>query len=431
MTGKRARKLVEIFILILALYLANQRALVWGNLFPDTTNWYSSAWIGSALWVVVLAGLLWVLAQTASLRSYVQQWRANFLLVVFLYLALLSIVWSIYRAICVLGASLVGAYIGLRYPLEGLLRILFWFGVVLVILSFELALLVPVGGRMLWEPYNGAWRGIYWHRNHLGSLTALLSAVFLIRFVTGGQRRQKTVLWDGLFYVLSAVLIVLSDSATGKIILLVTSASVLVAAAWCRVAHRLRRKHYAVMLILIAIAGLIAFSNLNLILGLFNRDTSLTGRLPMWRFLLEEVVSRRPGLGYGFGAIWSSGAFRAQAQDAAGWGFPVLIADNGFLDILLHLGVTGLLVVFLLFAALIVRAARFALADRTVSAFFPLIFLEFALLSNTSFSLLIESEEFVWLVFVALLFLTHQKVSGRSVQERNSPSQYPDRNSRQ
>jgi len=165
MTGKRARKLVEIFILILALYLANQRALVWGNLFPDTTNWYSSAWIGSALWVVVLAGLLWVLAQTASLRSYVQQWRANFLLVVFLYLALLSIVWSIYpavsiyRAICVLGASLVGAYIGLRYPLEGLLRILFWFGVVLVILSFELALLVPVGGRMLWEPYNGAGEG--------------------------------------------------------------------------------------------------------------------------------------------------------------------------------------------------------------------------------------------------------------------------------
>jgi len=129
--------------------------------------------------------------------------------------------------------------------------------------------------------------------------------VFLIRFVTGWQRRQKTVLWDGLFFVLSAVLIVLSDSATGKIILLVTSASVLVAAAWCRVAHRLRRKHYAVMLILIAIAGLIAFSNLNLILGLFNRDTSLTGRLPMWRFLLEEVVSRRPGLGYGFGAIWS------------------------------------------------------------------------------------------------------------------------------
>jgi O-antigen ligase len=87
-----------------------------------------------------------------------------------------------------------------------------------------------------------------------------------------------------------------------------------------------------------------------------------------------------------------------------GWGFPVAIGDNGFLDILLHVGVVG----FALFMGVLIfefiQAARFARQSYTLASFFPLLFMIYAVMANISFSLFLETETFVWLVMIAVLF---------------------------
>ena len=83
----------------------------------------------------------------------------------------------------------------------------------------------------------------------------------------------------------------------------------------------------------------------------------------------------------------------------------VAISDNGFIDILLHIGVIGLILFLGAFVLAWVRSIRHALERRTLIDFFPLVFMLFAFIANISFSLFLETESFVWLWLVAVLFM--------------------------
>jgi hypothetical protein len=126
----------------------------------------------------------------------------------FIGLAFLSLAWSVspaaslYRALELLFSTLLGAYIGLRYNMRSLFNILFWFGAVIIIFCYAYSLFLPGFGTMLNYPYNGAWRGIFWHRNHLGSIAALLNSVFLLRMILE-IKDKNTAFLNGVFYLLS------------------------------------------------------------------------------------------------------------------------------------------------------------------------------------------------------------------------------------
>jgi O-antigen ligase len=67
--------------------------------------------------------------------------------------------------------------------------------------------------------------------------------------------------------------------------------------------------------------------------------TSLTGRLPLWQDLTPSIAAR-PVTGHGFGAFWSPERILALA-DAQGWA--ISHAHSDYIDLLLALGVPGLL----------------------------------------------------------------------------------------
>ncbi len=82
-------------------------------------------------------------------------------------------------------------------------------------------------------------------------------------------------------------------------------------------------------------------SHLNTVLGLFNRGATLSGRIDLWNYLVKDVIPQHLWWGHGFGAIWTFESFRVTAQPHVRWGSQVVIADNGFLGILLHLASSG------------------------------------------------------------------------------------------
>jgi exopolysaccharide production protein ExoQ len=126
-------------------------------------------------------------------------------------------------------------------------------------------------------------------------------------------------------------------------------------------------------------------------------------------YLWAHVVSQRPWFGYGFGAIWTIAAFRIQVQQAVGWPFPIQMADNGFIDILLHVGFLGLGVFIVNCILMVVKTIRFVFRRRTLEGFFPLIVMIGVLVANISFSLFLEVDAFVWLLMVACLFLAERR----------------------
>jgi O-antigen ligase len=305
--------------------------------------------------VLVAAGFGYFLVRDRSVAEYLSLWRKNWPLAFFILLTFVSISWSmgpivtLYRALELLFATLIAAYIGMYFQMEDVLEFLFWFGAGLFILSIALVFGAPKTGTMYWAPFYGAWRGVYWHRNHLATITALLSAVYLCRFLPAFQSRNSKSVLDGVFYMVALVILYFARSATGYIVFFVLNVLVLMIWLWLQNAHRLQQRHYVLILGGSAIAVIVILSNLNFVFSLLHRDATLTGRVNLWSHLLD-VASQRPWFGHGFGAVWTFESFREQIQQLVGWTSQPLIGDNGFLDILLHLGIVG----FVLFVCVLI-----------------------------------------------------------------------------
>ncbi|MBN2118079.1 MAG: O-antigen ligase family protein [Anaerolineales bacterium] len=348
--------------------------------------------------------------------NYLRLWQQNWLLILFIVIAFLSLFWSVafsaslYRSAALLFSSLIGAYIGMRYSLKGLLDILSRFGIFLLLVCFALALFYPAAGAMDWAPYNGAWRGVFWHKNQFGSIAALFTLVFAIGALNGIGKKDGRPTMYFAFYLFSAVVIYFSKSVAGYALCMIVSFCTLLAFLWLKIRHRLTPVHYYSALGLGILAAAVVWFNLDFILGLFNRDTSLTGRIPMWGHLLRDVIAKSPWIGHGFGALWYVGSFQVSMQQAVGWGFPIVIADNGFLDILLHVGLLGLIPFLGILVVMFIRSIKLVSQYRSLINFFPLVLMIFAIAANISFSLFLETETFIWLVMVASLFVVTREL---------------------
>ena len=139
----------------------------------------------------------------------------------------------------------------------------------------------------------------------------------------------------------------------------------------------------------------------------------------MWQYLFQNVVSERPWLGYGYGAIWHLHGFVMEMMEIVNWGTPVVLADNGYIDILLHLGVVGLGVLILMIALGFVRGVRYFLKERTIVAALPILVLVFGVIVNISLSMILETEILEWIVAVASLVAIGRKESNKPTVLKN------------
>jgi O-antigen ligase len=399
------------FVVFLAFILANLRATMFVYLHPDTSTVLGPAWIEILLWLVVAAIALNDLARNDLRAEFLQKWRRNWPLAVFVVLVLLSTFWSMgatvtaFRALEFALATLAAAYVGTRYSPGEFMESLFWFGAVLLILCIAIVYSAPGTGVMDWRPYHGAWRGLYWNRNHLASIAALLNAVYLTRLTDAMSKRNSKGLLDSGFYLLSLVTLYFAKSATGLILAVLLHVFVLGAWLWLKVSDRLQARHYVAMAGISVVGAVVVLANLEFIFGLFNRSTTLTGRVPLWLAILQNAVAPRPWFGNGFGAAWSFEAFRLEIMQKAGWAAPPLIADNGYLEILLHLGAVGLGIFIVVLLSLLVRSIWFGIGEKTQTGFFPLLIVTYALVANITFSLFAETEVFIWLLLMTALFM--------------------------
>lgn len=399
------------FIWITAFILANLRGTVIWDVLKQIFNLTALPWIEIFVWVVLSVMAVRSLIKDNLIMEYLQLWKQNWILLVFMGIALLSMFWSVlfsaslYRSTALLFSSLIGAYIGIHYSLTDLLKTLFRFGTILLIVCFALALFLPLVGTMDFEPYNGAWRGVFWHKNQFGGIVALFSLVFLVGGLHELERKGGTPALYFVFYLFSLVVTYFSKSVAGYFLCIIMSFCVMLVFLWLKLRHRLIAIHYYIALSLGVIAAVVLASNLDIVFGLFNRQTSLTGRIPLWNHLIQNVFLQSPWIGHGFGALWSSASFRIATQKVVGWGFPVAIGDNGFLDILLHVGLVGFVPFLGVLIVSFVRSGRFAFGQRSIMGFFPLMFMIFVIVANITFSFFLETETFLWLVMIAALFI--------------------------
>lgn len=321
---------------------------------------------------------------------------------VLLGVTLISFVWSVdpgttlkdsIRLIC---SSLFGLYLAVRYSLKQQLHLLAWMFGIAVVLSFIFAVALPQYG-IMGGIHAGKWRGIFLHKNGLGSAMVVSAMVFLLLAID--SKKNKWLHWCGVF--LSVVLLVLSVS-TSSLINLVLLVIVYQAIKIVRWRYDLMIPTLIATVTIVGSLYVWFINNAQFILGPLNKDLTLSGRTDMWPFVLD-MIWKRPWLGYGYSAFWSGlNGESAYIWRATGW--TPTHPHNGFLDLWLSLGFLGMLIFLFIFLKNLGSTIAYVRQSRNSEGCWPAVFITYLLLMNLTETNLLGTTSIFWILYIALYF---------------------------
>ncbi len=342
-------------------------------------------------------------------------------LLLFLSLATVSAAWSAapdmtLRRVVALSTTVMFAwYACASIPLERMIRLLAASILTSAVISAAIAIGVPQAGVMTEGDLAGAWNGVYMHKNQLGGMMLLGCLAYGWLRVQTPHRRFRYLLC-GLFCFAVAVMS-RSRSAQVMIVLLPLIACV-VSLAKLRGVTRL----WVVYLLIIGSAvggvlGTLFFADVMVALG---KDPSLTGRVPLWSFLISEI-GKQPVLGYGYGAYFLDWSARLQwINTLTSWNVPE--AHNGYIEMLLQLGIPGVILAAWLLLSTACLALSKPLRDELPWASFATVYAIAFLLLNLVELLLMNPGDIHSMILPMLYVGLHTELARRRivVQEARS-----------
>ena len=313
--------------------------------------------------------------------------------------AIASSLWSVdpsesfRRSLGLLGTSMAGLYVGLRFEPKEQLKIIAGILGIGAAASLLVGLFMPGLGLNA----DGAWGGVYLIKNTLGRMMALGVLCFAILGL--GERRFRAVYFA--FFLLCCTLLILSRSATAVVVTVLLLAMLpLRRVIYLRTSRLIAA---AAVLVPVLAAAVIAVVNYaDEILLTLGRTSSLSGRIPLWQLVWDEIT-KRPILGYGFTAFWNSWEGE-RVSDTVAWDVAVPHAHNGFLEIWLGLGIIGLVMLLLS----LIRNFRLALGaarhHSNVEYSWPLLLLIFTVLYNLTENSMLGVNSMPWMAYACVSF---------------------------
>ena len=380
---------------------------------------YSNALADYVVWGCVTLIAFLLLARFGKTHAYILAWRRNALLVLFILYSIASISWSIvpqrsfHTVFIILAASLTAAVLGMIFPPQTILRILFFILFACAVCSLLAVILYPQQGIHQDDVWFGAWKGIFEHKNDFGPLMALGNGLALLSFLAAINRSNQIVY--AFAYILTLLLSVMSRCATAVVLSAILNGLVLLYFVWMRWGAKWRGRG---MLVIVTLTAVLAVTFLTFSIFLvMGKTIKLTGRVPLWTNLLENVVSKKPWFGYGLETVWYFPEFQKWAAVSSGWGTRIVVINghNGYMDILIYLGVFGLILLCVFLWQGLSSAARRALDSRTWLDFWPLLIFVYFLVANLTIDFMVEFESFHWIIMVVLLFLPMGRLTDKEI----------------
>jgi O-antigen ligase len=203
---------------------------------------------------------------------------------------------------------------------------------------------------------DGRIQGIFGNANLLGGVMVLALIVFGARYAARAPRRPLLIAWMAV----AAFLLIRAGSAT-SFVALAAVAVVLGTVLLMRTARRPgeRTRWYLLYAAVAAVGVGVAWFGRDTLFGLLGRSADLTGREEIWARVLDRVAEH-PVIGWGFATPWLPWEPRFDRW-IVDHGQTVMQAHNMWLDVLLQVGVVGVVLLALAYLAFLWRAWFFAI----------------------------------------------------------------------
>lgn len=354
--------------------------------------------------VQTLFGCIYAVAAAAIVvgrrRCHRPSWRAVPLLALVV-LGVCSTAWSVApdqtlnRSALFAGTTVLGAWIGLRFSWAEQVRIVARAMLAGSAASAFVAVVWPSTGTMTDRP-GAFWAGIYFNRNSLAPVAALgVLAALLAAAGASGARRPAWLLAAAI----DAAVLIQTSARTALVVLLgclgVTAGAVVARAALRR---GIPTRTVALAAATVAASCLVAsWAVFDRVVAWAGVDPTLDNRTPLWSFVRMEIGLRR-FRGYGFYAYWVAPGTSTRAIGYLNWSPPT--AHNGFLELGLGLGWTGLGLALIAVTSTIWSSAATAGRTRGVMVLWPLVATTFFVMADLTESFTLPNQ-FIWVVFVA------------------------------
>jgi O-antigen ligase len=318
-----------------------------------------------------------------------------------------SVFWSVAptetveRLIGLIGSSALGIFLGWHYRGGDVVRLLAWSMLWAVALSAAAIVLVPsIGIDDSGGPWAGAWLGLHFHKNALGTTAALgvLLLVFALPEAGGWQRRLVFILGA----VLSLLLLAGSRSTTSVLAcgvgLVVAGGLLLVRSA----------PAFGFLALLVVAVNFFVFAVLAVQLDLVHqmlawlgKSETLSSRVPLWQ-LTWLFAQDRFWLGYGYGVFWLPDLAWVDLIEAR-LRFVPFYSHNGILELWIGGGLVSVLLVAALYLLTLLRGLiSFLRSGLEPESAFPLAFMAYLAAQNFSEATLLMRDDLSWIIFLSL-----------------------------
>jgi exopolysaccharide production protein ExoQ len=215
-------------------------------------------------------------------------------------------------------------------------RVILAAGVIVALASTAMAILLPQYG-ISWA---GEWKGVFSQKNHMGiGIFFLFAALPFCRI--SSRRRLLTLASQS---ILPIGLLLLSRSRTSWFLAIVLIAVRVLGP----LITRTRREKIPFVLYSIAFGLAAVAVSLGVVLSLLGRDLTFSGRTREWA-IIAPFALKHFWLGYGYQAFWVGNIGDSGTVEHLIGGQNV--ADNGYLDGMLQLGLVGVVILVIVLIA--------------------------------------------------------------------------------
>jgi O-antigen ligase len=370
-----------------------------GNLFidasvaerelPKTSPALSLIQWSMYLLAIVLGGLRW--------KHFLRVLTKRRLIWIVVILSFVSLGWTIVpdttlrRSMTLLMITILGMYIAFRFTIREQLYLVACAMGLLGVINLLFTLAFPAYATEIGF-HKGNWRGLLPQKNQFGRLM-VLSAIAFYSLIFAGQKHRR---WAIAGLAFSIGLVLLSASATALLIL----GALLLFVPLCYVFRLKDTQALPLTIGLLLLGLLVSFTVVgywDVILAALGRDANLTGRTVLWQALLDRI-GERPWFGYGYQSFWALRDVESLDVDYIAGKNPH--AHNGYIELLLDLGLVGFVPFVLSLLMSFARAITWLRLNPFAEGVWPITFLTYLLLYNvTETSLIADPTNIFWLMY--------------------------------
>lgn len=364
-----------------------------GSRDPEAGVWLGSL-VTNGLWVACYAIAFFLIRSRCVVPKGML--KDSMLMLLPVPIAFISLLWSddrmltLLRSMALLGTSIVALYLALRFTIREIVQLLAAALSFTAITSFLMATLLPKYGIDQYE-FQGIWLGAFTQKNALGG--TMVVACLVLGLMLWWERSHR--LWRFSVLLLSLFLIVKADSMASLGVCCVLPYLMWVSRkSWATKGHYVGRVLSLAVPVLIVIVVTVTY--FDQLLDMIGRDANLTGRTLLWA-LVMQAISQRPYVGYGYEAFWrgyegTAGEIWQQMNQFQ------FYSHNGFLEVMLGLGLAGLVAILIALVIFGKRSLQRLQGDSLATAW-PWAFFLYLILSNLLEGSLMKSNTLPWMLY--------------------------------